>query len=134
MANYTPLLFKHKILDKEFYVFQTLEMVDFKKALQKENILKLIDEKGVFIAHTYFAVPMKFHTGRIFKKPNQVDDEVAQNFANLGEMIAKNEIWNPTLVELVDYLSKFERTVLDVDSEGKIVVSNSINLIHRIVN
>lgn len=134
LANYTPLFFKHKILDKEFYVFQTIEMVDFKKALQKENILKLIDEKGVFIAHTYFAVPMKFHTGRIFKKPNQVDDEVAQNFANLGEMIAQNEIWNPTLVELVDYLSKFERTVLDVDSEGKIVVSNSINLIHRIVN
>jgi len=133
-ANYSPLFFKHKLADNEFYVFQTLEMVDFKKALHKENILKLINEKGIFIAHTYFAVPMKFHTGRIFKKPNQVDDEVAQNFANLGEMIAKNEIWNPTLVELVDYLSKFERTLLDVDSEGKIVVSNSKDLIYRIVN
>jgi hypothetical protein len=134
LANYSPLFFKHKIRDNEFYIFQTLEMVDFKKALHNENIIKLIDEKGIFIAHTYFAVPMKFHTGRIFKKPNQVDDEVAQNFANLGEKIAKNEIWNPTLVELVDYLIKFERTELDVDSDGKIVVSNSIDLIHRIVN
>lgn len=133
-ANYSPLFFKHKLEDNEFYVFQTLEMVDFKKALHKENILKLINEKGIFIAHTYFAVPMLYHTGRIFKKPNQIDDEVAQNFANLGEKIEKNEIWNPTLNELVNYLSKFERTVLDVDLDGKIIVSNSMDLTYRIVN
>lgn len=133
-ANYSPLFFKHKLVDNEFYVFQTLEMVDFKKALHKENIIKLINEKGIFIAHTYFAVPMKYHTGRIFKEPNQIDDEVAENFSYLGKKIKDDEIWNPTLIELVNYLSKFEKTVLNIDLDGKIVVSNSNDLLYRIVN
>lgn len=133
-ANYSPLFFKHKLVNNEFYVFQTLEMVDFKKALQKENIIKLINEKGIFIAHTYFAVPMKYHTGRIFKEPNQIDDEVAENFSYLGKKIKDDEIWNPTLIELVNYLSKFEKTVLNIDLDGKIVVSNSNDLLYRIVN
>jgi hypothetical protein len=133
-ANYSPIFFKHKLVDNEFYVFQTLEMVDFKKALQKENILKLINEKGIFIAHTYFAVPMKYHTGRVFKEPNQIDSIVAENFSYLGLKIKKGEIWNPTLIELVNYLSKFEKTILDVDLDGKIIVSESKGLLHRIVN
>lgn len=133
-ANYLPIFFKHKLVDNEFYVFQTLEMVDFKKALHKENILKLVNEKGLFIAHTYFAVPMKYHTGRIFKEPNQIDAVVAENFSYLGLKIKNEEIWNPTLLELVNYLSKFEKTILDVDLNGNIIVSNSNDLIHRIVN
>ncbi len=134
LAKYSPLVFKHTIGEYEFYIFQTLEIVDFKKALSQKNVQKLINERGVFIGHTYFAAPMKYHFGRMFKKPNQIDDVVAENFFYLGQKIEKNEIWNPTLNELVSYLSKFEETVLDVDSEGRIVVSNSVNLTYRIVN
>ncbi|RZJ27350.1 MAG: hypothetical protein EOO48_12075, partial [Flavobacterium sp.] len=68
-AKYTPLLFRHRISGREFTIFQTVEMIDFKKALRPENMQKLIGESGVFIAHTYFSAPMPYHTGRMFSTP-----------------------------------------------------------------
>ncbi|MBP6557903.1 MAG: hypothetical protein KA213_06015, partial [Flavobacterium sp.] len=133
LAKYTPLLFKHQMGGKEFYIFQTLEMVDFRDALHPQNINKLIAEKGLFIAHTYFAVPMKYHVGRIFKTPDCIDEKVAANFQYLSKKISNNEVWNPTLKELVDFLSTFETTVLDIDAEGKITIANSAGIPNRAI-
>ena len=133
LAKYQPILFKHLIFEKEFYVFQTLEMVDFKKALSKKNIDDLIQEKGIFIAHTYFSVPMTYHTGRMFATPNTIDTVVAGNFTYLGAKIINNEIWNPTLAELVLYWSNFESVVFDIDSKGKLFVKNEYDFIYRAV-
>ena len=133
LAKYQPILFKHLIFEKEFYVFQTLEMVDFKKALSKKNIDDLIQEKGVFIAHTYFSVPMSYHKGRMFATPNSIDVVVAKNFNYLGSKIISNEIWNPTLAELVLYWSNFESVVFDIDSKGKLFVKNEYDFIYRAV-
>lgn len=133
LAKYSPLVFKHIIGEHIFYIFQTLEIVDFQKALNNKNIQKLIDEKGIFIGHTYFAAPMKYHTGRMFRQPDQIDLVVAENFMQLGEKVKNKEIWNPTLIVLVNYLSKFEKIVLDVDSEGNIIASEPNDLIYRIV-
>ncbi|MBP8156859.1 MAG: hypothetical protein KAX93_00620, partial [Flavobacterium sp.] len=133
LAKYTPLLFKHQMGGKEFYIFQTLEMVDFLAALHPQNINKLIAEKGLFIAHTYFAVPMKYHVGRIFKTPDCIDEKVAANFQYLSKKISNNEVWNPTLKELVDFLSTFETTVLDIDAEGKITIANSAGIPNRAI-
>ena len=133
LAKYQPILFKHRIFEKEFYIFQTLEMVDFKKALSKKNIDDLIQEKGIFIAHTYFSVPMTYHTGRMFATPNTIDTVVAGNFTYLGAKIINNEIWNPTLAELVLYWSNFESVVFDIDSKGKLFVKNEYDFIYRAV-
>ncbi|RZJ34886.1 MAG: hypothetical protein EOO51_07885 [Flavobacterium sp.] len=124
LAKYAPLLFRHRIGNRDLFIFQTIEMVDFKKGLSVANIEKLIHESGIFIAHTYFAVPMKYHSGRMFKTADQLDPEVAANFTNLGDRIRRKEIWNPTLGELATFLSKFDAVLLDVVN-GKIVVVES---------
>ena len=134
LAQYSPILFKHQIADKTFFVFQTLEMVDFRAALHPQNIDKLIQEKGICIAHTYFSVPMAYHTGRLFKTPNTIDEMVAANFEYLSQKIQNGEVWNPTLKELVNFLSTFETTVLDLDADGKIVVAHSAGIPNRPIN
>lgn len=120
LAKYSPLLFKHTIGEKEFYIFQTLEMLDFKKSLSENNLNSLIKEKGVFIAHTYFSVPMEYHTGRMFADSKTINPIVSENFKLLGKKIKKQEIWNPTLSELIEYWSNFEKIVLDIKSDGSI--------------
>jgi hypothetical protein len=131
LAKYAPILFKHKIAEKEFYVFQTIEMLDFKKALSTQNIDSLITEKGVFIAHTYFSVPLNYHNGRMFINENTIDVKVAVNFRWLGDKIKNNEIWNPTVQELIDYWSNFEEILLDVDDDGTIFERNKTELQFR---
>lgn len=133
LAKYTPLIVKHKIEQETFYVFQTLEMIDFKKALASENIEKLISEKGIFIAHTYFSVPMKYHIGRIFRTSKEIDDGVSKNFSNLGFKIKNDEIWNPTLQELVAYWEIFSVIKLDVNENGFIFVASATNLHFRTI-
>ena len=131
LAQYCPILFKHKIAEKEFYIFQTIEMLDFKKALNPKNIALLIEEKGIFIAHTYFSVPMNYHQGKMFSNDTTIDVNVAQNFENLGKKIENNEIWNPTLQELIVYWSHFDKILLDVDNQGTIFEKNKTELQFR---
>lgn len=134
LAKYSPLIFKHRIQNNAFSIFQTLEMVDFKKSLAPKNINKLIDESGIFIAHTYFSVPMKYHFGKLFKTETLIDNDVATNFSYLGEKVRSNQVWNPTLNELVQFLSKFESVRLDVNDSGNIFVANNSDLPFREIN
>lgn len=134
LAKYNPIVFKHRIFEKDFYVFQTLEMVDFKKALEEKNIDLLIKEKGVFIAHTYFSVPMTYHIGKMFSTPNAIDKVVVANFKKLGIKIKDKQIWNPTLSELVDYWSNFDDILLNTNELGEIIVKNNVDLIYRNAN
>jgi len=120
LAKYSPIVFKHSILDKDFYVFQTLEMLDFKNSLSQENLDNLISEKGVFIAHTYFSVPMDYHAGKLFSLPKTIDVEVSDNFKFLGNKIKNKQIWNPTLSELIEYWGNFEKVIFDIDIDGNI--------------
>ncbi|MFH7004557.1 hypothetical protein [Flavobacterium bizetiae] len=131
LAKYSPILFKHNISDSEFYIFQTLEMLDFKKTLSQENINALINEKGVFIAHTYFSVPFEYHSGKLFSSLTMIDKKVSENFKFLGTKIKNKEIWNPTLTELIDYWSRFEKVILDIDSEGNLFEKRNSDLIFR---
>ncbi|HQA73822.1 hypothetical protein [Flavobacterium sp.] len=125
LAKYLPLVFKHRFQNSTFNIFQTVKIIDFRKALNKRNIDKLVNEKGIFIAHTYFSDSMKHHNGKLFKTPTTIDESVAQNFSYLSKKINEKTIWNPTLNELVLFLNKFEAIKLDVDKSG-----NIINLLH----
>ncbi|QLC67512.1 hypothetical protein LPB248_14725 [Flavobacterium sp. LPB0248] len=131
LAKYSPILFKHIIAEKEFYIFQTLEMLDFKKSLSKSNLNILMNEKGVFIAHTYFSVPMEYHIGRMFSDDKRINADVSANFKFLGEKIKNNEIWNPTLSELIEYWQKFEKIVLDIKPDQSLFLKTDTDLIIR---
>lgn len=125
-AKYAPILFKHRINSEVFTIFQTLEMVDFSNTLKKESIDTLIKENGLFIAHTYFSVPMAYHSGRMILN-NKINPVVEANFKYLSEQIQLNKIWNPTLKELAEFLSKFEELELDINSDGAIYCINNFN-------
>ena len=115
-------------------MFQTLDMLDLKTSLAPENIDLLSKEKGLFIGHTYFSVPMKYHQGRMFLAEDTLDEKVVENFMYLGQKIKNKEIWNPTLNELLLFLSHFQEVVLDVDDHGHISVIGDTNLPYRTVN
>ena len=131
LAKYTPLFFKHRIGENDFYIFQTVEMNDFKKGLQPSNIEKLIAESGIFIAHTYFSLPLEYHRGRLLKNESEIDIEVIENFVYLSKKIKEKLIWNPTLNDLITFMANFEKTLLEVNDEGKIIVANASGLPFR---
>jgi hypothetical protein len=133
VSKYAPLVFKHTIFEKEFYVFQTLEMVDFKKALAKENIDLLVKESGIFIAHTYFSVDRKHYSGKLFLSEGKFDAEVVNNFEYLGKLILENRIWNPTLSELIAYFKFSNETIISVNDHGKFFVKSNFNISSRII-
>lgn len=125
VAKYSPIFFKHKMNNNDFCIFQTVEMVDFKKSLYAQNIDVLIKESGLFIAHTYFSVAMKHYHGRLFKSDTMLDDEVVQNFMYLSQKIDENKIWNPTLSQLLSFLNVYETTIFDIDENGNIIMKNN---------
>jgi hypothetical protein len=133
-AKYNSIVFRYTENKKVFMIFQTLEMLDFTKSLSPQNIDLFIQEKGLFIAHTYFSVPLDYHLGRMFLTEDTMDKKVADNFNYLGQKIKSKDIWNPTLNELVVFLANFENVVLDVDATGNIVVFNDLELPFRIIN
>ena len=109
-------------------------MVDFKASLCETNIEKLVAEKGVFIAHTYFSLPMTYHKGKMFKTLTTIDEAVDENFRLLAQKVVNQEIWNPTLSELINYLSKLEEVVLDIDENENIYISQNSGVAFRNVN
>jgi hypothetical protein len=133
VAKYSPLFFKHIIDKKEFYIFQTIEMVDFKTALCKSNIDSLINESGIFIAHTYFSVNMKHYEGKLINSDGTLNQKVVDNFSYLSNKIQNNKIWNPTLSALLDFYKKFQNTSFDIDEKGTIFIKNNLNIPSRTI-
>jgi hypothetical protein len=111
MAAYSSTIFKHTINNSTYSIFQTVEMLNFKTSLCKENIDKLINEKGLFIAHTYFSVPMNYHVGKLIDKNGTVNEIVDKNFSYLSEKIQNNQIWNPTISELVLFFNSLHKFI-----------------------
>ena len=132
-AQYSPLFFKHTIDKKEFYIFQTIEMLDFTAALSKDNINLLIEESGIFIAHTYFSVTMNHYIGKLINSDNSLNETVVANFDYLSQKVKSNSIWNPTLSELLAYYKKFQETIFDIDEKGFIFIKNNSNIPSRII-
>jgi hypothetical protein len=133
LAKYQNLFFEHTIGGNKFIIFQTVEFLDFINALNQQSIDKLLNEKGMFIAHTYFSVPMEYHEGRMFTKSGEVHSAVANNFDYLGQTIKENKIWNPTLKELVAFWSEFNKVELALDENGEICIKNPTQVPYRTI-
>lgn len=131
VAKYSSLFFKHKIDKKDFYIFQAIEMVDFDKALCKENVDALVNDSGLFIAHTYFSVNMNHYKGKLINSDNSLNENVVNNFNYLSQKITNKAIWNPTLSELLDYYKNFQETVFDIDEKGSIFIKNNTTIPSR---
>lgn len=131
LAKYSPIFFEHIIGKQKFVIFQTIELLDFKNGFNKDSINSLIKESGLFIGHTYFAVPMEYHDGRVFDKNGEINKEVAENFNYLGNKIRENFIWNPTLNELILYFNNSKKIQFDISIDGKIIVKNNTFLHSR---
>ena len=133
LAKASPVMFRHQIADREFSIFQTIEMTDFKSALSAENLDNLVKDSGLFIAHTYFSAPMVYHTGKMFATTEHVDKDVAANFHYLGNLVAEGKIWNPTLRELADHLSVFYDAEFVMSDEGDIVLRNPNAISRKVI-
>lgn len=131
VAKYSPIFFKHTIHKKEFYVFQTIEMVDFITALSKQNIDSLIEESGLFIAHTYFSVNMKHYAGKLIHTDGSLNEKVVSNFDYLAQKIQQKAIWNPTLSQLLEFYKNYQNTLFDIDEKGTIFIKNNFNIPSR---
>jgi len=132
LARYQTLFFEYTIATHPVSIFQTVEMVDFERALCPTNIDDLIADSGVFIAHTYFSVPLAYHTGRLLLNDQTVQPKVRSNFEYLGEKIRGQVVWNPTLDEWMAYVKGFTKTVLTCDASGHSVVVCDGQLNYRI--
>lgn len=124
LAQYQNLFFDHVLAGKKFTIFQTLEMVDFATALEKKSVDGFVSEKGLFVAHTYFSVPMSYHDGRIFDASGEVQPKVAENFGYLGQLIKEQKIWNPTLGELLAHWKAINAATFEL-CDGTITVKNA---------
>ena len=130
-AKYSPIFFEHNIGNENFIVFQTLELIDFIETLNKKSIDKLISENGLFIGHTYFSVPMDYHDGKFFSSSSEINSKVVRNFNYLGEKIAQEKIWNPTLSELLNHYKNYKNTFFDMDEKGTIFIIENCNIPYR---
>lgn len=130
-AKFSPVFFKHKIKNKNFTIFQTIEMVDFNLALAPKNIDNLIDASGLFIAHTYFSVNSKKYSGSLFNSDAKSNLIAASNFSYLSQKIHNDSIWNPTLSQLLAYYNSFQNTLFDMDANGIIFIKNNNNIPSR---
>ena len=133
LAEFSPVFFRHQFGNQVYTVFQSVELVDFVAGLSRENIDTLIDESGVLIAHTYFAVDMAHHQGRLLENATQIAHQSGLNFRYLGEQIAVQKLWNPTLSELLNAWQKFSNITFDVDVQGEILVNNGTDLPKRLI-
>ena len=79
--------------------FQTVVVKDWVNSFGKPLDL-LVQEKGISIIHSYFAFLGNYHVNPLFENvEGEIWSKVNEAFGKLSELIAKKEIWNPTLAE-----------------------------------
>lgn len=133
LAVFTPVIFNHELTGEPFTVFQTLELIDFKNSLHKTTIDLLVKESGLFIAHTYFSAPLNHHRGRLFGSSTEIDQQVVQNFDYLSKKIESQEIWNPTLKELIAYFKQLSAVSFYCNEVGDLLIDDKNKLLYRAV-
>lgn len=133
-ARFAPLFFKApNQKDSQIWIFQTLFVRDFEVVFSKPALEKLLEDKGVMIAHTYFAYANPGHEGRFFEDQSwKIRPQTEKAFARLSEKIRNQEIWNPTLQEMKDFYDQING--LKYSPEGdKIVIRNFNGITKTIV-
>jgi hypothetical protein len=128
-ARFSPVIFKGiNQSDSNVRVMQTVAVRDFDITFSDKAINMFIDEKGVCIAHTYFATMRSYHIGRLFENSNYLFRKPAVDaFINIAELIKAKKIWNPSISELSDYFTHLENLKYKIDEKGNIVIDKAGN-------
>jgi len=121
-SRFAPLFFKaSNQLHTNICVFQTLFVRDFEVVFSEQALEKLLEEKGAFIAHTYFSYANPGHEGRLFEDSSwQVRPQTKEAFDRLSQLIKNQSIWNPTISEMKAFFDKID--LLEYHLEGDSLV------------
>jgi hypothetical protein len=84
--------------------FQTIVVKDWVHAFS-QPYLRLKEESGLAIIHSYFSFLGKHHGNTLFQNERgEISEEVIASFNKLRKDIQNQEIWNPTLKEFNEYV------------------------------
>lgn len=121
-ARYSPVVFQAmNQKESSISVFQTISVKDFGSVFSSSSLDKLENEKGLIIAHTYFAFLGENHPGRLFKNNNgELNPDSKKSLLELGNRISSKQIWNPTANELAIFHKKLLKAKYQIE-EGKLV-------------
>lgn len=124
-SRFAPLFFKSSNQNEtQIWVFQTLFVRDFDVVFSENALSRLLEEKGAFIAHTYFTYANPGHEGRLFEDETWfIRPEARLAFERLSKLIQSGKIWNPTLGEMKAFFEKIDRLHYQLE-EGNLVIKN----------
>jgi hypothetical protein len=60
-----------------------------------------------------------------------LNEKVVANFNYLAQKIEQKAIWNPTLSQLLEFYTKYQNIVLDIDTNGTIFIKNNYDIPSR---
>lgn len=108
----------------QLVAFQTLAVRDYDLVFSSQALETFQMEKGLMIAHTYFAYTGGNHEGRLFENKNwEIRSLAKAGFDRISIGIKEGKIWNPTLRELQKFHKGFELLEYSIQ-EGRLVVTN----------
>ncbi|NQY05003.1 MAG: hypothetical protein HRT68_02075 [Flavobacteriaceae bacterium] len=122
-AKYAPVIFRNKIGNQSFQMFQTVEINNLKDTFCPSNIDSLIQESGLCIAHTYLSLPNTYHYGK-FLDQNKINPVVQKNLVYIDQKIKDEKLWNPTINQLISHFKLIEELEFSFDKNNKIVSNN----------
>lgn len=121
-ARFSPVVFQ-AMNQKEtsISVFQTISVKDFGSVFSSSSLDKLENEKGLIIAHTYFAFLGGNHPGRLFMNDiGELNPNSKKSLLELGNRISSKQIWNPTVNELAVFHKKLIKAKYQIQ-DGELV-------------
>lgn len=132
-SKFTPVFFKAiNQNNTDITVFQSVSIRDFDICFSDLALKNLVQQKGILIAHTYFAYLGKNHEGRLFENESGAFRKTAKDaFIRLGIKIKNQEIWNPTISEMKELFDNFHQ--LEYVLEQNNLVIKNFNGIKRVV-
>ncbi|AUP79546.1 hypothetical protein [Flavivirga eckloniae] len=126
-ATHSPFVFEAIIEGKTFHLFQTVEVTNFEDTFSPRNIDLLIKESGAIIAHCYFASPLAHQKGKLFQE-GEISPKNQSNFKYLKEKIESNDVWNPTISELINFSKEITDLKFYWDNEKQKIQVNNLNV------
>jgi hypothetical protein len=114
--------------DVRIYLWSASSVVlNYNTILARKNIDKLISEKGVYIAHSYLAIPSSknytwYHNEETGKKEIVPDFEA--NLQYMQNKIITGHLWSPTMSEAGDYWKLITNISIVLNADDTYTITN----------
>jgi hypothetical protein len=106
-------------------LFATLEVLHTEDAYIREAIERLIDERGLHIAHSYLLNRLPYIAG-IFSSPGaeSLSSSWIEALQNIEEAVASRRLWNPPVGELAEWARAAQQVEVRIASDHALVLNN----------